>query len=62
MTESRERVEEDGIIVSDRFGGLKQHPAAGLERDSRTSMIRALRELGIDIETVAESRPPSRYR
>ena len=61
MTEAREVVDEEGITVEGRFGP-KAHPAVAVELNSRTAMLRAIRELGIDVEAISESRPPSRYR
>jgi P27 family predicted phage terminase small subunit len=61
MTEARELVDEEGITVEGRFGA-RTHPAVAVELNSRTAMLRAIRELGVDIEAVSESRPPSRYR
>jgi len=60
-TEARELIDKEGITVAGRFG-LKAHPAVATELNSRTAMLRAIRELGIDIEAVSETRPPSRYR
>ncbi len=59
MAEARERIAADGAYTEDRFKQLKTHPAVAVERDSRISFSRCLRELGLDIETSAdESRPP----
>jgi P27 family predicted phage terminase small subunit len=61
MTEARETIDRDGPYVLGRFG-MKSHPALAVERDSRTAMLRALRELNLDAEAPATPRPPSRYR
>ena len=46
--EARRILDRDGAIVKDRFGQLKAHPAAAVERDSRTAMIAALRALRLE--------------
>lgn len=60
LAEARAAIERDGPYVEGRFG-MKAHPALAIERDSRTAMLRALRELGLDLEAPI-SRPPTRWR
>ena len=48
--EAKAALDLDGLTTLDRFGQLRPHPAAGIERDSRAAMVRAFKELNLDIE------------
>lgn len=61
MREAQEAVRRDGAYIEGRFG-MKAHPGLSIERDSRTAFLRAQRELGLDLEAPAASRPPTRWR
>ena len=39
---AREMLDRDGLVVATASGGLKQHPAAQIEVNSRTSFARLL--------------------
>ncbi|MGI8595084.1 MAG: P27 family phage terminase small subunit [Solirubrobacteraceae bacterium] len=43
--EARERLEKDGVLLADRFGQLKPHPAVAIERDSRAQFTRIISAL-----------------
>jgi P27 family predicted phage terminase small subunit len=50
MNAARVIVEAEGIVTRDRWGQLRPNPAVLAERDSRTAMCRALKQLGLDLE------------
>ena len=56
MCAARRIVLEHGLVLEDRWGQMKPSPAIAIERDSRLAMLRAIRELGLDVP-VPESRP-----
>lgn len=43
-------VERDGGTFTDRFGGIRAHPCAGLERDFRSLASRTLQQLATRLE------------
>jgi P27 family predicted phage terminase small subunit len=47
---AREVVTAEGLIVSTRLGERKPHPAISVERDNRLAFLRAIRELGLDLD------------
>jgi len=61
LREAQAAIERDGAYIPGRFG-MKGHPALAIERDSRTAFLRAVRELGLDLEAPPSSRPPTRWR
>jgi hypothetical protein len=47
---ARALLDRDGVVVTDRWGQSKQHPAAAVERDARAGLLAALRALCLDVE------------
>jgi P27 family predicted phage terminase small subunit len=62
MREAQEALKTDGAVMTDRFGQRKQHPAVITERDSRSQMLAALRQLNLDVDPDWDGggRPPGR--
>ena len=62
---ARAILDKNGVVVLDRFGCPKQHPAMNVELQNKITFSRLLRELNLDTEAPTESRPPriggSRY-
>jgi P27 family predicted phage terminase small subunit len=59
--EARAVLAREGLTISTKDGGKRRHPAADIERDSRTAFFRGLRELDLDAEAPPERpgwRPP----
>lgn len=56
--EARKILKTDGIVIVDRFGTKKAHPAVAIERDARVAFMRAVRELGLDGEDIEAPRSP----
>jgi P27 family predicted phage terminase small subunit len=61
MRQAQALIASEGMTVDGRFGP-KQHPAVAVERDSRIALLRAIRELGLDVEAPAQSRGVSNGR
>jgi hypothetical protein len=59
---ARKILAREGAVVRDRFGQRVAHVAVGIERDSKATMVRALKELHLDIEPLrdAPGRPPGK--
>lgn len=61
LNEARALVERDGAVIKDRFGNLKAHPALCTEKEARLGLLRAWRQLGLDVEPPGPiGRPPGR--
>lgn len=57
--EARKLLEAEGLMCQDRYGQLRPHPAAAIERDSRIAEARLLRELALEPGPAEENpRPP----
>jgi len=60
LQQARAVIKKDGIVVADRYGSPKNHPALSTERDSRIAFVRAVRELDLEGEQLPDPRQPRR--
>jgi hypothetical protein len=51
---ARTLLERDGVVITDRWGQQKPHPAAAVERDARAGMLQALKALNLDVEPLRD--------
>ncbi|MCK5880216.1 MAG: hypothetical protein KAH24_10565 [Holophagae bacterium] len=58
---SEKRIKTDGLFILDRYGCVKEHPAAKSIRDNKIVFCRILRELGLDLEPSSGPRTPRQY-
>ena len=58
--EAREVIEKEGLTFIDKHGQPRRHPACDIEATNKTLFARLLRELSLDLEPPAPSRPPGR--
>ena len=50
MRQAQRLIKKEGVIVKDRFGEDRPHPAVRIERDARATMLRNIKALGLDLE------------
>jgi P27 family predicted phage terminase small subunit len=62
MVEAQAIVKEHGLVTPDRFGQMKVCPAVLIERDTRSAMLAAFKQLHLDLEPLNDrpGRPPAR--
>jgi len=60
MRECQAAISQDGAVVRDRFQQAKSHPALAAERDARSQMLQAFKQLNLDVEPLRDGpgRPP----
>lgn len=47
-SEARELIEEEGILIRDRFGAIKANPACAVERDARAAFVAVMCKLNLN--------------
>ncbi|RVC45104.1 MAG: P27 family phage terminase small subunit [Mesorhizobium sp.] len=55
---AREVLDMDGQTFTDRFGQPKERPECGILQNARIAFARLIRELALDVDEPADSRPP----
>jgi P27 family predicted phage terminase small subunit len=53
---AREQLEQEGLTVEGREGGIRPHPCVAIERDARLAVARLVRELDLDTEPPVPAR------
>ena len=62
MNQARALIEKHGVLILDKAGQLKPNPATTVERDCRSAMMLALKNMHFDLEVVKGiGRPPGSY-
>jgi phage terminase small subunit len=54
MRNCQAAIRRDGEMVKDRFEQMKPHPLLAAERDARSQMLAALKQLNLDIEPLRD--------
>ena len=54
MRGAQTAISKDGLVVRDRWGQTKPHPAASIERDARAQYLGALKQLNLDTEPLRD--------
>ncbi len=49
---ARRQIDQDGMVVKDKFGQLKPHPLLPTERDARSAFLAGLKALNLDVEPI----------
>ena len=61
LSEIEKRVKSDGMFTVNRYGSTVEHPGCKMIRDLRMLFLKTIRELGLDLIDVGDSRPPRQY-
>jgi P27 family predicted phage terminase small subunit len=61
MRDAQAIIRNEGMIFQDRFDQKRQHPAVAIERDSKATLLRHWKSLGLDLEPIlSPGRPAGR--
>jgi P27 family predicted phage terminase small subunit len=60
LCQARRLIDTEGIIITDPSGRRRAHPALMVEKEARLGLLRAWRQLGLDVEPPGPvGRPPA---
>lgn len=54
MRQAQQSIAEHGVTVTDRWKQIKNNPAVTAERDARSGMLQAFRQLNLDVEPLRD--------
>lgn len=57
IADARALIDEQGICIPDRWGGVKTHPAHAVEKDAANRFMAAYKALRLDVEQNDDSMP-----
>ncbi len=60
--QARIAVEKYGLVYTDPKGMVRARPEVSIERDSRIAFLRALRDLGLEVEPPEKLEPRALFR
>ena len=55
---ARERVKQDGVMVTNRFGASEKHPMLKQITDSNNQVIKLVQEFGLSPNSIGKIKPP----
>lgn len=50
MRAAQKTIDKEGMTFKDRFGQIRINPATAVERDAKSSMLHALKQLNLDFD------------
>jgi P27 family predicted phage terminase small subunit len=60
LCQARQLVDGEGVVIVDPSGRRRAHPALAVEKEARLALLRAWRQLGLDVEPPGPvGRPPA---
>jgi phage terminase small subunit len=59
--QARKSIEQNGLTMVDKYGVIKSRPEVQIERDSRISFARLIRELNLSEESGEKRMPALKY-
>jgi phage terminase small subunit len=54
LHEAQALIASEGLMITDRFGQKKAHPATTVEREARAGLMQCFKALNLDLESLEE--------